>query len=41
MMDQHEVTLLITVLDDGEPAPAFWDWRAIMEDLVWDVEVKR
>ena len=29
------------MLDEGEPAPAFWDWRAIMEDLVWDVEVKK
>ena len=38
-MMQYEVTLLVTPLDDNDPA--LWDWRAIMEDLVWDVEVKK
>jgi hypothetical protein len=34
---EYTVTLKIKTLDHGDPT--FWDWNAIMEDLVWSIEV--
>ena len=36
---EYTVTLKIKTLDHGDPN--FWDWNAIMEDLVWSIEVVR
>ena len=36
---KHEVTLVIDTFDDSDPN--LWDWNAIMEDLVWKIEVKK